>query len=37
MGIPDEAQFVETESEQILMRNIHVRYMRLARIEQLNN
>ena len=34
---PDEAQFVEIEAEQILMRNIHVTYMRLARIEQLNN
>ena len=29
----DEAQLVETEAEQILMRNIHVRYMWSVRIK----
>ena len=29
---PDEAQLVETEAKQILMRNIHVRYMQSGRI-----
>ena len=30
---PEKAEFVETEAEQILMRNIHVTYMQSARIK----
>ena len=30
---PDEAQLVETEAEHILLRNIHVTYMRSVRIK----